>query len=296
MTTRYIITLFTALFLLPFIIQAQHGVSYNQFGQIRNTFNSSLSTMDLGGSFSMLGRSQWLGVEGAPKSIWASGNVGLEKALLSVGLDAKHAALGVTKESEFGAYVAKAVRISENEYLGLSMGGGFVHFQGDYSGLDDQGDPSFRDNVRETSGFLSISTSYYRPERYYFGISMPRFSLNQREDIDYEFKNVYYITAGALIRLDDAFHIRPSLLVSHMDDLTPRYDFSTLLFMGRKLGLGMGVQNQGDLSALLQVNFGNFGIGYSYQFSASGHTLDQRISTNTHEVGLRYRVGGVGLL
>ncbi|GEM_PF-3560754 len=51
-----------------------------------------------------------------------------------------------------------------------------------------------------------------------------------------------------------------------------------------------------DFVRELKVHFGNFGIGYSYQFSASGHTLDQRISTNTHEVGLRYRVGGVGLL
>ncbi|NGM61667.1 type IX secretion system membrane protein PorP/SprF [Sphingobacterium sp. SGG-5] len=290
------ITLFTVLALLPFLTKAQHGVSYNQFGQLRNTFNSSLSTMDLGGSFSMLGRSQWTGVDGAPKSIWASGNVGLRNALLSVGLDAKHAAYGVTKESEFSAYVAKAVRITEYEYLSLSMGGGFVHFQGDYSSIDDQNDPSFRDNIRETGGFLSISTSYYRPERYYFGVSMPRFSLSRPDDIEYEFRNVYYITAGALLRLDDAFHVRPSVLVSHMDDMDPRYDLSVLLFMGRKLGLGMGVQNQGDLSGLLQLNFGDFGIGYSYQFSPNNRTLNQRISVNTHEIGLRYRVGGVGLL
>ena len=293
---KTIITILTILALLPFGSRAQHGVSYNQFGQLRNTFNSSLSTMDLGGSFSMLGRSQWVGVDGAPKSIWASGNVGLKNALLSVGIDAKHAALGVDKESEFSAYVAKAVRITENEYLSLSMGGGFIHFQGDYSGLDDQGDPSFRENVRETNGFLSIGTSYYRPEKYYVGVSMPRFSLGRQENVDYEFRNVYYITAGALLRLDDAFHVRPSLLVSHMDDMDARYDVSVLLFMARKLGLGVGVQNQGDLSGLLQLNFGDFGIGYSYQFSPRSHTLDQRISVNTHEVGLRYRVGGIGML
>src|SRR5690606_8423753 len=111
MKTNHILTiLLAAAFLLPLHLLAQHGVSSNQFGQLRNTFNSSLSTMDLGGSFSMLGRSQWTGVDGAPKSIWASGNVGMKNALLSVGLDAKHSALGVTKESEFGAYVAKAVR------------------------------------------------------------------------------------------------------------------------------------------------------------------------------------------
>lgn len=284
------------LVLASFLVKAQHGVSYNQFGQLRNTFNSSLSTMDMQGSFSMLGRSQWTGVDGAPKSIWASGNIGLQKALLSIGLDAKHAALGVTKETELAAYAAKAVRISENEYISLSMGGGFIHFQGNYSSIDDQGDPSFRDDIQETNGFLSISTSLYRPDRYYVGVSMPRFSLNRRENFDYEFANIYYITAGALIGLDDMFHIRPSLLVSHMDGQDPRYDLSTLVFIARRIGLGMGIQNQGDLSALMQLNFGDFGVGYSYQFSPNSHTLNQRISTNTHEVGVRYRIGGVGLL
>ncbi|MBE8719255.1 PorP/SprF family type IX secretion system membrane protein [Sphingobacterium pedocola] len=281
--------------LLPGVIRAQHGVSYNQFGQLRNSFNSSLSTMDEQGSVSVLGRSQWLGVDGAPKSLWATGNIGLQRMGAAVGFDIKHAALGVVKESEFSAYFAKSVRLSENEYLSLSMGGGLLYFQGDYSSLDGT-DPSFRDNIQETAGILSISTSYYSKDRYYVGVSMPRFSLNRREDREYEFGNVYYITGGALFRLDDMFHVRPSFLVSHMDEQTPRYDVSALFFMARKLGLGLGVQNQGDLSALLQLNFGNFGIGYSYQFSPGTGTLNQRISNNTHEVGLRYRVGGIGLL
>ncbi len=287
-------TLITLL-LLPLFTMAQHGLSYNQFGQLRNTFNSSLSTMDTQGSFSMLGRSQWTGVDGAPKSIWISGNVGSHNALLSLGMDAKHVALGVVKESEFSAFVAKAVRLSADEYLSLSMGGGLIYFQGQYSQLDPN-DPSFRSNIQETNGLLSVGTSYYRLDHYYVGISMPRFSLNRRKNREYEFKNVYYITAGALIDLDDMFHVRPSFLVSHMDERTPRYDLSLLLFMARKLGLGIGVQNQGDLSALMQVNYGDFGIGYSYQFSPKNPTLNQRISTNTHEVGLRYRVGGIGLL
>src|SRR5690606_7526011 len=175
------ITLFTVLALLPFTLRAQHGVSYNQFGQLRNTFNSSLSTMDTQGSFSMLGRSQWTGVDGAPKSIWISGNVGSHNALLSLGMDAKHVALGVVKESEFSAFVAKAVRLSADEYLSLSMGGGLIYFQGQYSQLDPN-DPSFRSNIQETNGLLSVGTSYYRLDHYYVGISMPRFSLNRRKN------------------------------------------------------------------------------------------------------------------
>lgn len=285
----------TALSLLPLCGIAQHGVSYNQFGQLRNSFNSSLSTMDERGSFAMLGRTQWAGVDGAPKSLWATGHGVVSKLGLAVGGDIKHASMGVVKENEVTAFVAKSVRLTDDEYLSLSMGGGLLFFQGDYNRLDPN-DPTFKEDLRETAGLLSVSTSYYRKDKYYVGVSMPRFSLNRNENQEYEFRNVYYITAGALFRLDDGFHLRPSFLVSHMDDLSPRYDISALVFMGSKLGLGMGVQNQGDLSGLLQLNFGNFGVGYSYQFSPNSRTLNQRISNNTHEFGLRYRVGGIGLL
>lgn len=284
-----------ALALLPFCSIAQHGVSYNQFGQLRNAFNSSLSTMDLGGSFSTLGRSQWSSVDGAPKSVWINGNIGFQQALLSVGIDAKHASLGVVKENEISAFVAKAVRLSADEYLSLSMGGGLINFRGNYNHLDPN-DPAFVNNVQESNGFLSISTSYYREGKYYAGVSMPRFSLNRGKNREYEFKNVYYITAGAVFALDESFHLRPSFIISHMDDMTPRYDVSAVAFVNRKFGLGLGMQNQGDLSALMQLNFGNFGVGYSYQFSPKSPTLNQRLSTNTHEVGLRYRVGGISLL
>lgn len=281
--------------LLPLCSSAQHGVSYNQFGQLRNTFNSSLSTMDRSGSFALLGRTQWMGVDGAPKSLWATGNGHIKGIDLAIGADLKHAELGVVKESEFSAFAAKAVRLTQDEYLSLSMGAGLLFFQGNYSALD-PGDQAFREDIRETAGILSISTSYYKKDRYYVGISMPRFSLMRAEEQEYEFSNIYYITAGALFNLDQTFALRPSLLVGHMDDKEPRYNVSALLFIGPKIGFGMGVQNQGDLSGLLQLNFGNFGIGYSYQFSPRSATLNQRISNNTHEMGLRYRIGGIGLL
>ena len=284
-----------ALVFMPLAAVAQHGISYNQFGQLRNSFNSSLSTMDMQGSVSFLGRSQWLGVDGAPQSLWASANVGFRRIGATAGLDIKHAAIGVVKESEFSAYFAKSVRLSEDEYLSLSMGGGLLYYTGNFSSVD-PGDPAFREDVRNTDGLLSISTSYYRRERYYVGVSMPRFALGNNKEQDYEFKRVYYITGGALLELDDMFHLRPSFLVGHMEDQSPRYDVSVLAFMGRKLGVGLGVQNQGDLSGLLQLNMGNFGIGYSYQFSPNSRTLNQRISNNTHEIGLRYRVGGIELL
>lgn len=289
-------TLYTlALVLLPALSVAQHGLSFSQFGQVRNSFNSSLSTMDSRGGFSVLGRGQWMGVDGAPRVIWGSGHVGLADIGATIGADIRHAQLGVFKDSEASIYFAKRIRLAERDYLSLSMGGGFIYFNGDYGSLDGS-DPAFSETVSETSGLLSISTSYYSPERYYFGVAMPRFSLNRKNRYEYEFGHVIYVSSGALFRLDESFHLRPSLLVSKMKAQILRFEFNAVAFVARKIGFGLGVQNQGDLSALLQFNFGSLGFGYSYQFSPKSSTMNQRISTNTHELGLRYSVAGLGLL
>ncbi|MNX34841.1 hypothetical protein D3C86_650920 [compost metagenome] len=287
---------FICFFILLWVdVHAQHGISHNQFGQLRNSFNSSLSTMDKQGSISLLNRNQWIGVDGAPKSIWASGNLGLQQLGASAGFEAKHVAMGILKETEISIYVAKSIKISENEYLGVAVGGGLLNFQGNYNNLDPT-DPSFRDNIRQTDGILNASTSVYSPERYYVGASVPRFSLNRRSNKEFNFDNIYFITAGAVFRLNDMLHLRPSVLVGVADEQKSTFNASALFFMARKLGLGMGVQNQGNISGLLQLNFGSFGLGYSYQFGTNSNRLNPYISNSTHEIGLRYRVGGIGML
>ncbi|NGF56606.1 type IX secretion system membrane protein PorP/SprF [Parapedobacter sp. SGR-10] len=286
----------TVLLAFPFLGRAQHGLSYNQFGQLRNAFNGSLSLMDPDGGAAILSRLQWVGLDGAPRSYWASGHVGVKRLGITVGVDVKQATMGVVRDNELSGYIASAVRLSEDEYLGLSVGGGLLIHNGNFSTLDAE-DPSFREDIRGNQGMMSIGTSYFREDKYYFGVSIPRLVLGRNDnEFDYDFRRVYYITGGALFRIDDGFHIRPSFIVSHMEGMTPRYDVSALAFFAQKFGVGLGVQNQGDLSGLLQFNMGGFGIGYSYQFSPGSNTTKQSISNKTHEIGLRYRVGGMKML
>lgn len=280
----------------PFASHAQHGLSYNQFGQLRNSFNGSLSLMDPQGGAALLSRLQWVGMDGAPQAYWASGHVGIQRLGMTVGLDVKQATLGVVRDRELSGYVASKVRLSEDEYIGLSVGGGLLLHDGNFSRLDPS-DQSFREDSRYSRGMVSLGTSYFREDKYYVGVSVPRFVLSGRgRDLDYDFRQVYYITGGALWRVDDGFHIRPSFIVSHMENLGPRYDVSAVAFFARQFGMGLGVQNQGDLSGILQFNLGDFGIGYSYQFNPGSATSNMRISSNTHEIGLRYRVGGMKML
>ncbi|NGF57730.1 type IX secretion system membrane protein PorP/SprF [Parapedobacter sp. SGR-10] len=281
---------------LPYVGKGQHGLSYNQFGQFRNSFNGSLSMMDPQGGAAVLSRLQWIGMDGAPRAYWASGHVGVKSLGITIGVDVKQVRLGATRDSEVGGYIASKVRLSKDEYLGLSVGGGLLFHKSDFFDLD-MTDPAFRDDVRNFQGMMSLGTSYFKEDKWYIGFSIPRLVLDkQRQQEDYDFRQVYYATGGILFQVNEGFHIKPSLMLSHMEGIETRFDVNALAFFAQRFGVGMGVQNQGDLSGLLQFNIKDFGIGYSYQFNVSSRSANQRITNSTHEIGLRYRVGGMKML
>lgn len=282
----------------PIVVKGQHGLSYNQFGQLRNSFNSSLSMMDPDGGGALLSRLQWAGVDGAPEAYFANGHVGIKPLGITLGLDVKQSRVGVVRDSEVSAYVASRIRLSEDEYLGLSVGGGLLFHRGAYTEVyDDLHDPRFRDDTRYFQGMMSIGTSYFKEDRWYVGVSIPRLALAKRgRDLDYEFRQVYNFTGGALFQIDEGFHIRPSFLVTRLENQATYFDANALAFFAQQFGIGMGVQNQGDLTGLLQLNIKGFGIGYSYQFNVSSASSNQRLSNNTHEISLRFRAGGMKML
>ncbi|NGM89874.1 type IX secretion system membrane protein PorP/SprF, partial [Parapusillimonas sp. SGNA-6] len=203
-------------------------MSYNQFGQFRNSFNGSLSMMDPQGGAAVLSRLQWIGMDGAPRAYWASGHVGVKSLGITIGVDVKQVRLGATRDSEVGGYIASKVRLSKDEYLGLSVGGGLLFHKSDFFDLD-MTDPAFRDEGRNFQGMMSLGTSYFKEDKWYIGFSIPRLVLDkQRQQEDYDFRQVYYATGGNLFQVNEGFHIKPSLMLSHMEGIETRFDVNAL--------------------------------------------------------------------
>src|SRR5690606_23386405 len=111
------------------------------------------------------------------------------------GLNVRHERMAVEKLTEASAFFAKSVRISETEYLGLSLNAGFSNMDGRFSQLDPS-DPAFREDVKETDALVGFGVMLYRPDRYYVGLSLPRLMLGSLGvgggDSRYNFTNVYH--------------------------------------------------------------------------------------------------------
>jgi len=296
---RKLLIMASALLCTSVATYGQQALTHTQHGELRTVVNPAASLMNQKGEVSIIGRRQWVGVDGAPTVFWGSGHVGFEGFGATAGLNIRHESLAVEKLTEASAFFAKSVRISETEYVGLSLNAGVSYLDGRFSQLDPM-DPAFREDVRETDALIGFGVMLYRPDRYYVGLSLPRLmlgSLGVATDSRFNFRNVYHLTAGALFSMGTDFHLRPSVLVTYAENLRPQAEASALVFIKEVFGIGMNVRSYGELAGMAQFNFGGFGLGYSYQFNPGSEPLDRRISNTTHEIGLRYRFGGrTGLL
>ncbi|SEL17119.1 type IX secretion system membrane protein, PorP/SprF family [Parapedobacter koreensis] len=277
----------------------QQPLTYTQHGELRAAVNPAASLMHGQGEVSFLGRRQWVGLDGAPTVFWGSGHVGFESLGATAGVNIRHESLAVEKLTEASVFFAKGVRISETEYVGVSLNAGMSYMDGRFSQLDPQ-DPAFREDVRETDALVGFGVMLYRPDRYYVGVSLPRLMLGNLGvggNSRYNFRNVYHLSAGALFPLGVDFGFRPSVLVTYSESLRSQAEVTAMFFVKRALGLGVNVRSYGSVAGMAQVNAGRFGLGYSYQFGTRNEVLNRNISNTTHEIGLSYRFGQVtGLL
>ncbi len=272
-------------------LHAQQPLTHTQHGQLRTVINPAASLMRIDGEVSVIGRRQWVGMDGAPTVFWGSGHIGFENFSATTGISIRHESMAVEKLTEASAFFAKSVRISEAEYLGLSLNAGFSYMDGRFSQLDPM-DPAFREDVQETDALVGFGVMLYRPERYYVGLSLPRLMLGNLGvggESRYNFRNLYHLTAGALFNLGADFQFRPSALVTYSESLRPQAEASALFFVKRVFGIGLNVRSYGELAGMAQFNFAGIGLGYSYQFNPGSEPLNRRISNTTHEIGLSYR-------
>lgn len=265
-----------------------HQVNYS------TSFNPSLSLLNTNGSAAFVGRQQWVGIDGAPVSYLGNAHIGIEKIGATAGLFVRQDRFGVTKKNEASVFFAKSIRLSEKNFIGLSLNAGIVNFKENNSSLDGM-DAAFRDDQNETDALIGLGIVFYNPDLYYVGVSLPRITnggVGTFGDSRYNFENQYYLNAGYLWAMNESLHLRPSAVLSYASTTGVQFDAGAMVFAKSMFGVGVGVKSEGDLSGMLRFNFSGLGVGYSYQVNPRNQPLNRQINNSTHEIGLSYNFGG----
>jgi len=291
-----ILVVFTAL--LSFETQAQQDPQYTQYMYNTMSVNAGYAGQRNVLSATALYRTQWVGIDGAPKTITFGIHSPLKNERIGLGLNIVSDQLGPAEETSIDANVSYTIPVDESGDLELSFGikGGLHILDTDWSkGRFQNSDRLFNENIDLISPTLGAGL-YLHSEKWYLGLSVPNI-LNTEYYDDFQESIAterlhYFLIGGYVFDLSDNTKLKPAFLVKGVSGAPLIADLSFNALFNDKFTLGLAYRWDDSVSGLVgfQINPGLF-LGYAYDATT---TALNNYNSGTHELMLRFELQQIG--
>ncbi len=279
--------------------RAQYDAQFSQYFMAMGYYNPSYAGVSGDLNFFGLHRQQWIGMKGAPKSFFVNADMPLNIRKVQIGIGAVlfTESIGLFRNSHFGAQISYKHKLFGGTLsIGLQPGIANISFDGTKVDLGESDEHEQEDEAIpkvEASGmaFDMNAGIYYTHKHFYFGIGAMHVlepEMELEENIFTFIGRSYNLTGGYNIQLrNPLYEIQPSVfmktdLQSFQADITGRVVYNKM-FNG---GLSWRVNE--SVVLMLGATFGNFQVGYAYDFPVKPALL--RVSSGSHEVLVKYRL------
>lgn len=273
---------------------AQQPFTFTQYMNNLTPVNAAYSALDDVANVNVVGRKQFIGINGAPQTFLFNGSVPIPSLTSTAGLIVLNDKYGPENLTEINAFFAKKIQLSSKTYLSTAINGGFRVYK--VTNVD-ASDPKFNGtDISQTEANLGFSVMLHS-DNYYVGLSLPRLSLNtigkSAQENSY-YMNTYYLTGAYLQALSSDFKFKPAALVTYSGSNLPvEFNVSGTLYVKDVVGVGVNYRSTNDFAGILSLYINNnINLGYSYQFSTAAYTIGG-INNTTQEITLSYRFGNV---
>jgi len=239
-----------------------------------------------------LHRQQWVGVDGAPKTLALSINSPFIKYNVGVGLTLLRDQLGPTKQTSlFGDY-SYHLKLSNTTKLAFGMKGGLSIIEMDANNLTHHYD----DEYLALNGYKKMYLpnfgigSYLYSSNYYFGVSIPKMLQNSLSDNTNTLANReerhYFFSGGCVVDFNQNIKFKPSVTVRAVKGSPLSTEMSLAVLLNDKLWLG-GMYRFGDaVGAMVKFEISKqLSLGYSFDYTVSELGA---FNQGTHEVYISY--------
>ncbi|RYD93246.1 MAG: type IX secretion system membrane protein PorP/SprF, partial [Sphingobacteriales bacterium] len=212
---------------------AQINSDYSQYMDNLTPVNPAYSLLDKAGSINLMGKRQFIGIDGAPTSLMLSGSLPIESIGGAAGIFVLNDQVAVEKQLQVNAFFAKSIQLSAEDYLSVSLNVGVRNYNALYSTLDPY-DQQFKEDVRETSPNLGFGVMFYS-SKYYIGFSLPELTIRSLGTASVQqanyLKNHYYFSGAYLADLSEDIKFKPSTLVSYVKGSDMLADFTGTFYL-----------------------------------------------------------------
>lgn len=272
---------------------AQQNPEYTQYMYNTMTINSayagSVGTLEA----SLLHRSQWVGIDGAPVTQSFVIHSPLANDKIGLGLSVVNDKLGPSSETNFEGNFSYTVNVTRDMKLAFGLKAGFRKLDVDWTKgrYYDQNDVLLNQNIDNEIKPALGAGLYLYDEKWYIGASVPNFirgsyydDIQESVDID---RLHYYLIGGYVFDLSDNLKFKPATLIKAVSGAPLYYNVSLNFLIYEKLTLGAAYQFDDSVSALagFQVN-NSFYVGYAYDYTV---TELNKYNDGSHEIILRYQ-------
>ncbi|MCI2229004.1 type IX secretion system membrane protein PorP/SprF [Polaribacter sp. MSW13] len=272
-------------------INAQREPQYTQYINNTLTYNPAYISTQEDVTFTALGRSQWMGFDGAPNTYSFSAILPTLSNSFGTGLNIIHDEIGPTKQTSISANFSYEIMLSPTIYtsFGVSAGGSFLSIDYGKGNYLDPNDPLLnnRNDFDPSFGFGVMTYS----ENWYVGLSIPNFLKSKYYSgegsklIDSE-NLQYFILGGYIFNISENLKLKPAVLAKIQKNLPYVVDYSANALINNKITVGVSYRSSDIVTGLFGIQLTDqFYLGYSYDHTLNGLT---GYNDGSHEIMLKF--------
>jgi type IX secretion system PorP/SprF family membrane protein len=288
---KIITTLFLAACGSAAFAQQDAQFSQNMFNKLAVNPGYAGSNGTLCGT--LLGRNQWMGFDGAPKTYLISVESPVKMLHGGVGGTIISDQLGFDKTLNVKLDYAYRMPLGPGN-VGLGIEAGIIHksIGGAWKapdGSDGLTDAAIPKNESALTPDFAVG-AYYSMSQMYVGISADHLTAAQIKSVDFKLARHYYVQAGYNYAMSADMELRPSIFVKS-DAASTQLDINCNVLFKNTLWAGASYRLKDAIVPMVgfqktMTSGSSFRVGYAYDLTTS--SLRKYVSPGTHELMLSY--------
>lgn len=275
-----------------FTAKAQQDVQFSDYKLNITSFNPAFAGY-FDSSVLLIYRSQFAGIDGAPKSQNLNVNLPVDDKM-GLSFNVINETLGVTDEFTFAGDYSYSVFVGEYSVVSFGLKAGVHLLNVDYTRLtmEDGTDPSFMNNIEnKVSPRIGVGVLFNTPD-WYIGVSTPNFieeSYNPTvQGSTASSKPHIYAMTGYQTSISDELIFKPSVLAKGVSGAPLAIDFAANFDYAEKFRFGVSYRWDSAVTGIIGVSFwDNMQAGYAYDYNISDLGV---YAPSSHQFYLKYTI------
>lgn len=277
---------------------AQQDALFTQYMYTKLEFNPAYAGSHEALSLDLLGRFQWVGMQGAPKTLCLTAHTSLPNQHLGVGMYVYMDQLGPSIDYNVMGTFSYRILFPKSK-LSFGISAGIKYYDVDWSALNpkDAGDPALSAQTKNKVVPDADFGIYYYAKNYYAGASVKHLLQNQMltsvappESGNYYTRllRTWYFIGGGTIPVSRDFQLMPSLLLKYVKNAPLQADVSLRMRFIEILTLGASYRTDDAFCLLMELAvYKGLSLGYSYDIWFNALRGNNR---GSHEIRIGYDI------